>query len=148
MDIYMDRRALLGGAAVVGAGAVLTACGGAAAEPAATAATANSIGGAAAAAPVADGSLGAATDVPVGGGVVFDTQKVVVTQPTAGVFKAFSAVCTHQGCIVSEIKDSKILCNCHGSAFSIKDGSVLRGPAPSPLKEKKVTDAGGDLKLG
>src|SRR5690349_15478085 len=42
------------------------------------------------------------TDVPVGGGVIVDERNVVVTQPTAGQFKAFTAICTHQGCTVAE----------------------------------------------
>ena len=42
----------------------------------------------------------AAAEIPVGGGKVFEALKVVVTQPTAGDFKAFSAVCTHQACTV------------------------------------------------
>jgi len=159
MNRDLDRRALLGGAAALGTGAVLSACGGASAtgaSPAATTstagspsagATADSIGNIASAAPAA-GSLGAASAVPVGGGVVFEKQKVVVTQPTAGAFKAFSAVCPHQGCILSQVKDSKILCNCHGSQFSIADGSVLGGPAPSPLKPAAISAAGGQLKLG
>ncbi len=160
MNRDLDRRALLGGAAALGTGAVLSACGGASAtgaSPAATTstaaspsagATADSIGNIASAAPAAAGSLGAASAVPVGGGVVFEKQKVVVTQPTAGAFKAFSAVCPHQGCILSQVKDSKILCNCHGSQFSIADGSVLGGPAPSPLKPAAISAAGGQLKLG
>ena len=53
----------------------------------------------------------------------------MVTQPTEGDFKAFSALCTHQGCVVSEIKGEDIDCTCHGSKFSIADGSVVDGPA-------------------
>jgi Rieske Fe-S protein len=57
----------------------------------------------------------------------------VVTQPTAGSFKAFTAVCTHQGCTVGTVAGGTIDCPCHGSKFSIKDGSVVNGPATSPL---------------
>ena len=90
---------------------------------------------AAAAAPTAarrrttsSGSIGKTSEVPVGGGKIFTADKVVVTQPTAGEFKAFSAMCTHQGCPVSKIEGNEIDCTCHGSKFSIADGSVHEGP--------------------
>lgn len=73
-------------------------------------------------------ALVATADVPVGGGAVVD--KIVVTQPTEGEFKAFTAVCTHQGCTVTEIADNVITCPCHQSTFSAEDGSNLTGPAP------------------
>jgi Rieske Fe-S protein len=47
--------------------------------------------------------LAAEADIPVGGGTVFKAEKVVVTQPESGRFQAFTAVCTHQGCIVKEV---------------------------------------------
>jgi Rieske Fe-S protein len=72
-------------------------------------------------------------DVPVGGGTVVESAKVVVTQPTAGVFKAFNATCTHAGCSVKTITDNQIHCPCHGSIFSATDGSVVNGPASRPL---------------
>jgi Rieske Fe-S protein len=90
--------------------------------------------------------LGAAADVPVGGGKIFN-DKIVVTQPTAGEYKAFSAVCTHSGCTVADVKDGTINCACHGSKFSDKDGSVTRGPAMRPLEAKTVTVEDGNLKL-
>ncbi len=84
----------------------------------------------------------ATADVPVGSGVILD--ELVVTQPVKGEFKAFSATCTHQGCKVSDI-DTSIHCACHGSQFSITDGSVENGPATSPLPEETVTVAGGQI---
>ena len=84
--------------------------------------------------------------VPVGGGLIFAQQRIVVTQPQAGTIKAFSAVCTHQGCLVSQITGDSIECPCHGSLFSIKDGSVVRGPATDPLRPVGVTVAkNGDV---
>jgi Rieske Fe-S protein len=71
--------------------------------------------------------------VPVGGGQILVPQKIVVTQPTADSFKAFTAVCTHQGCTVGTVAGGTIDCPCHGSKFSIKDGSVVNGPATLPL---------------
>jgi Rieske Fe-S protein len=85
--------------------------------------------------------------VPVGGGVILADQELVVTQPTAGEFKAFSSVCTHQGCNVNEVTDGQIVCPCHGSYFAIADGSVTDGPARSPLPEKAVTVSGDAVTL-
>lgn len=78
------------------------------------------------------------SDIPVGGGVVLAGEEVVVTQPTAGALLAFSAVCTHQGCLVNEVQDGLILCPCHGSSFNL-DGTVAGGPAPSPLAARQIT---------
>ena len=79
------------------------------------------------------GPIASTADVPVGGGLVVKDQKIVVTQPTEGEFKGFSAVCTHAGCIVSKIANGTINCPCHGSRYSIEDGSVVSGPAKRPL---------------
>ncbi len=87
-------------------------------------------------------------DVPVGGGVILAKNRVVVTQPEAGTFRAFSAVCTHQNCLVSAISNGEILCRCHGSAFSVADGSVLRNPATQPLPARPVTQNDGSLTIG
>jgi Rieske Fe-S protein len=84
-------------------------------------------------------------DVPVGGGVIMQDANFVVTQPTAGTFKAFSSVCTHQGCPVSEVSNGAIICTCHGSFFSVKDGSVISGPARRALAAAKVTQSGDSL---
>lgn len=85
------------------------------------------------------------TDIPVGSGKIFPSKQVVVTQPTQGDFKAFSAVCPHQGCIVAEVRGADIDCACHGSRFSIKDGSVLNGPATSGLQKMTATVKGGEI---
>jgi Rieske Fe-S protein len=77
--------------------------------------------------------LAATSEVPVGGGLILTDQQIVITQPTEGDFKAFSAVCTHQKCTVAEVEGT-INCTCHGSRFSIEDGSVEGGPAPSALE--------------
>lgn len=83
----------------------------------------------------------------MGGGKILTDAKVVVTQPTAGVYKAFSAVCTHQGCLVGAIQNKTIDCPCHGSQFSITDGSAVVGPATSPLPAKTVTKSGTNLTI-
>lgn len=87
------------------------------------------------------------TDVPVGGGTIFKEEKVVVTQPTAGEFKAFSAICTHQGCTVGKVENGTIDCPCHGSKFRIADGSVAAGPAPRPLPAEQITVSGDTITL-
>ena len=85
------------------------------------------------------------SDIPVGGGVIRAADKVVVTQATAGQYKAFSAVCQHQGCIVGSIEGKNIVCPCHGSAYSIVDGSVVNGPTTKPLIPKSSSTDGSDL---
>jgi len=82
--------------------------------------------------------LGAASDVPVGGGAIYTAAKVVVTQPASGQYKAFSAVCTHVGCLVNKVTSGTIDCPCHGSEFKITNGAVVAGPAPSPLPARQI----------
>jgi nitrite reductase/ring-hydroxylating ferredoxin subunit len=86
-------------------------------------------------------------DVPVGGGKILADVKVVVTQPTQGTFKAFSAVCTHQGCLTGKVAGGLVQCPCHGSEFKITDGSVARGPASRPLQEYSVQVKGDGIVL-
>ncbi|WP_351233031.1 Rieske (2Fe-2S) protein [Streptomyces sp. NPDC002133] len=97
--------------------------------------------------PPAGEVLGTTAEVPDGGGKVFKEQKVVVTQPTQGDFKAFTAICTHQGCIVDKVENGTIDCPCHGSKFRITDGSVARGPAERPLEAKQITVTGDRIRL-
>lgn len=96
-------------------------------------------------APATPPGLAATTDIPVGGGKIFKDQGLVITQPVAGTFLAFSSRCTHQGCAVGSVTDRKIVCNCHGSYFDIADGSVLDGPASSPLPERAISVRGGQI---
>ena len=109
-------------------------------------------GGATAPATVAPAAPGAAlastAQVPVGGGLVLADQDLVLTQPVAGQFKAFSATCTHQGCKVNAVAGGTINCPCHGSSFAVADGSVTAGPAPSPLPEKQISVQGEQIVLG
>ena len=91
--------------------------------------------------------LASVTDIPVGGGVIYTAEKVVVTQPVKGVFKAFSAVCTHVGCICNKVVNGTIDCPCHGSEFKISDGSVVTGPAPSPLATRTISVSDGKILL-
>ena len=93
------------------------------------------------------GPLAPTSDIPEGGGEIFADANVVVTQPSAGQFKAFDATCTHAGCTVGSVSDV-ISCPCHGSQFSIEDGSVVQGPASDPLPEVPITVEGDQVVLG
>lgn len=92
-------------------------------------------------------ALAKTSDIPEGGGKVFGDQGVVVTQPEAGTYKAFSSKCTHQGCAVKGIENNVITCPCHNSQFSAVDGSVKKGPATQPLAETKITVSGDSISL-
>jgi Rieske Fe-S protein len=91
--------------------------------------------------------LGLAKDIPVGGGMVFLDAKVVVTQPANGEFRAFSAVCTHVGCLCNKVANGTIDCPCHGSEFKITDGAVVTGPAPAPLPPRTISVSDGKIML-
>jgi Rieske Fe-S protein len=92
-------------------------------------------------------------DVPAGGGLILSDAQVVLTQPAAGEFRGFSAVCTHQGCAVTSVSDGTINCPCHGSRFSIEDGSVVQAAAglspdqQSPLPEVAISVDGDTVAL-
>jgi Rieske Fe-S protein len=96
--------------------------------------------------PAGDAVLAQVSDIPVGGGKILADAQVVVTQPTAGSFACFSAVCTHQGCLVAEVAGGTINCPCHGSRFNVADGSVAGGPAPRPLPSVAFTVDGDAIR--
>lgn len=91
-------------------------------------------------------TLAKKSEIPVGGGKVVQSTKVVVTQPTAGTFAAVSAVCTHEGCLVSDPSGGTIKCRCHGSEFAL-DGTVKKGPAKKPLDKVNVQSGGDSVSL-
>jgi Rieske Fe-S protein len=90
-------------------------------------------------------SLALTSDVPVGGGKILADKKIVITQPRAGSFEAFTAVCTHQGCAVSSVSGGTINCPCHGSKFGIANGSVVTGPAASALAPVSIKVQGTSI---
>lgn len=156
MGTGLNRRTALSAAAVAGAGVPLLAgCGGddtAATDPGTTSAPSSS---APAESPSSDGGgeniggdvLAKTSEVPVGGCAVYSDAKVVVTQPSEGEFRCFTAVCTHQGCIVSSGSDGVIPCGCHGSQFSLEDGSPQAGPASAPLEAVEIVVDGDNIAL-
>jgi Rieske Fe-S protein len=144
----LTRRAAMAGVCGAACAAALSACAsyGPASAPAPTAAPAP----APPAGPQPGGSapaLARTADIPVGGGAVFAEQDVVVTQPTAGEFKAFSATCTHQGCTVEKVEGGTIDCPCHGSRFAVEDGAPVAGPANRPLPERAISVDGQSIVL-
>ncbi|HYH73139.1 MAG TPA: Rieske (2Fe-2S) protein [Nocardioides sp.] len=147
----INRRHALSGSAAIAVGVpVLAACGSddtTAVEP-----TTSSSPDAETASPSEDGAaagggqaLATTADVPVGGCFVVSGAKVVVTQPTEGDFKAFSAVCTHQGCLVESSPEGEIPCPCHSSRFSLDDGSPVSGPATASLAPVEITVDGDSI---
>jgi Rieske Fe-S protein len=152
---------VLAGVGLVGLAGAVSACGSggsssssagtnAGAPPATGAASAPSSasGGGASTGGAQGSALAAISEIPVGSGKIFTSEKVVVTQPNSGDFKAFSAVCTHMGCIVATISNGTIDCPCHGSQYSISTGAVVGGPAPSPLPAQSINVNGSNIFLG
>lgn len=147
-----SRRTLVAAVGAAGLAVALTACGsddgasGSSTEQGAAGggATTDSGGSGAGAGGAA---LAKTADIPEGGGKVFSDEKVVVSQPAAGDFKAYSTICTHQNCPMTDLKEDTLSCACHGSQFSVLDGSVKKGPATRPLAAKRVTVSGDSITL-
>lgn len=144
----VERRTVVLAVGAVGAAAALTACGG-------SDGSGGGSGGTGGTDPVEQPGSGGAggavlaktADIPEGGGLVFAARKVVVTQPRAGEFKAFSATCTHQGCAVKDVTDNVITCPCHNSTFDAATGSPTGGPATQPLPARQISVEGGAITL-
>ncbi|WP_405689454.1 Rieske (2Fe-2S) protein [Streptomyces sp. NBC_00057] len=149
-EVRPGRRAVVAAVGAVSVAAVLTACGN---QKDSGGSDAVDAGGSHAVEPTSDGSdgggpaLAKTADIPEGGGMIFADQDVVVTQPKAGEFKAFSSKCTHQGCAVSSVSDGTINCPCHGSKFDVATGSVAAGPATQPLPARPITVEGDSITL-
>ena len=158
MTPQLDRRHALTGTAAIGiALPVLAACGADSSTGTATDTTAATPDASDTPSPSGSEStsqnadvaeaLTTTQEVPVGSGRIFPEQQVVVTQPTEGEFRCFTAVCTHQGCIVSSVSYGSISCECHGSGFSIEDGSAVNPPATQPLVERQIKIKGDTITL-
>ncbi|MEK6715020.1 MAG: ubiquinol-cytochrome c reductase iron-sulfur subunit [Candidatus Omnitrophota bacterium] len=75
----------------------------------------------------------------------FGNKPAILLNTPQGVFKAFSAVCTHLNCTVQYSQEtSHIICACHNGHFDL-NGKVISGPPPKPLEEYKVYVAGEDI---
>ncbi|AKK07358.1 ferredoxin subunit of nitrite reductase and ring-hydroxylating dioxygenase [Corynebacterium mustelae] len=109
-----SRRMFLIGTATTFAGAVLAACSSRADKISVT-----------------------ATDVPVGSAVI--DGDIIIAQPVAGEYKAYSSICPHQGYPITQVTGSAVRCTRHGSTFDIVDGSVIDGPSRDGLRPRKVT---------
>jgi Rieske Fe-S protein len=161
-DRCATRRGVLLGAGLAGVGGALAGCSTAAVpydandqgqapgvvQPAVASGGPAAAGGAAGGTGGITGTLlGRTSQVPVGGGKIFTAEKVVVTQPAKGQFKAFSAICTHVGCLCDAVAGGTINCPCHGSKFSVSTGAVVAGPATSPLPAATIVVADGEILL-
>ncbi|GAA3370022.1 Rieske (2Fe-2S) protein [Streptomyces sannanensis] len=132
------RRTVLKGAALAGvAGLGAAAC-----------STESKLGHAKNPTPTEPVTLGAADEIPVGGAKLYREQRLVVCRPAEGEYKAFSAQCTHAGCVLDKLEGTEGNCPCHGSRFDVTTGKALRGPATVPLPEVPVTAKGGKLIAG
>ncbi|MEU6756124.1 Rieske (2Fe-2S) protein [Streptomyces sp. NPDC046685] len=135
------RRTVLKGAAALagaaGAGVGLAAC-----------STATTSGGNTPATPTAPVELGAAAEVPVGGAKLYRERKLIVSCPAEGQYTAFSAQCTHAGCVLDKIVEGEGNCPCHGSRFDAATGKVVKGPATDPLPAVPVKVENGKLVAG
>ncbi|PKV85127.1 Rieske (2Fe-2S) protein [Streptomyces sp. TLI_146] len=132
------RRTVLKGAALAGAaGLGVAAC-----------STDSKLGHAEAPTPTAPVALGAPEEIPVGGAKLYREQRLMVSCPAKGEYKAFSAQCTHAGCVLDKIDDGHGNCPCHGSRFDVMTGKPVQGPATVPLPSVPVRVKDGKLVAG
>lgn len=134
------RRTILAALGAAGAAAALTACGGSDDSSSGSSESSSAAGS-------GGEALAKTSEIPEGGGKVFADQKVVVTQPTAGEFKAYSTVCPHQKQQINAVDNGLITCPAHGSQFSVTDGSVEKGPATSALTTANIKVEGDSIML-
>lgn len=93
--------------------------------------------------------VGELAGLPPGAGMkaAVNDQPVIVLN-VAGTVKAFSAICTHLGCIVFwNEAGGYIQCPCHDGRFDT-NGQVISGPPPAPLPEIPVAVEDGRIYLG
>ncbi|WP_328429129.1 Rieske (2Fe-2S) protein [Streptomyces sp. NBC_00443] len=148
-----SRRTVVAAVGAAGLAVALTACGsgddasGSSTEQGAGAGATTEASGSSGGAGAGGAALAKTADIPEGSGKVFSDEKVVVSQPAAGDYKAFSTICTHQNCPMTDLKEDTLSCACHGSQFSVLDGSVKKGPATQPLAAKQISVSGDSITL-
>lgn len=142
-----SRRTALAAVGAAGLAVALTACSSSDDSSSDSSGSTSTAGSSTAQGAAGGTELAKTSDIPEGGGKIFASQGVVVTQPTAGTYKAFSSKCTHQGCAVSSISNGVIVCPCHKSEFSVTDGSVKKGPATTALPAEQITVSGDSITL-
>lgn len=100
-------------------------------------------------APAVGDDIAALADVPVGGSIdaTINGEAALISQPTAGQVVAFSAICTHQQCVVAAA-GTEFHCPCHGSMYDAATGEVIQGPALEPLSEIAVAVSGDRIVAG
>ena len=95
--------------------------------------------------------VGAVEDFPVGTGKVIpvDNKPVIIVNTSAGGVKAFSAICTHLGCIVYWDKAKNVMHSpCHDGLFNPVTGAVVGGPPPRPLPPYELAIKDGKVYVG
>ncbi|WP_326691230.1 MULTISPECIES: Rieske (2Fe-2S) protein [unclassified Streptomyces] len=139
-DPQATRRTVLCGAALAALGLTTAACG--------DDSGGGSGGSSSSETPDKPVDLGEAGAVPVGGAKLYHEEKLLVSQPKKGEFKAFSTVCTHKGSILDDIQKGEAVCPLHGSRFHVDTGKVAKGPATKPLPSVPVKESDGKLTAG
>ncbi|MET0853516.1 MAG: Rieske (2Fe-2S) protein [Microterricola sp.] len=151
----ISRRTLvrLGGAGVAAATLALAGCapadggsGDAGTDSGADSGTPQEPGSSSTAPPPSGTEIAKLSAVPVGDsiGVVVGGASLLIAQPTAGDVVAFSAICSHQQCIVAPAQ-TEFHCPCHGSRYDAATGDVLEGPALKPLTPVPVSVDGDSI---
>src|SRR5262245_38237217 len=145
----VTRRTVMRGVCGATCAAGLMACGGGRGATPAPSATSAPVPSAPAVPTSAEAqpALAATADIPLGGGRIFPDYRLVATQPAAGDLRAFTAICTHDGCVLTTVSDATIGCPCHGSRFAITDGAVVHGPALRGLTPRTITVQGDSIIL-
>lgn len=95
--------------------------------------------------------VGKLEDFPVGTGkvVTVDDKAVIIVNTQASGIKAFSAVCTHLGCIVFWDKGKNVIHSpCHDGLFNPTNGTVVAGPPPRPLPAYELAIKEGQVYVG
>jgi Rieske Fe-S protein len=136
----LTRRGFLSSSAMALIAATLAACGDSATGPRSDAPLPS---GVAVAGRVMTISLATQTALASTGGFVVTANAatnayVIVINLGSNTYRAFSSICTHEGCIVSGFSGNVITCNCHGSQFTTT-GQVAVGPAPRALAQFGAT---------